>query len=81
LAREAAASGDWVAAENLYQHAEHYFRVMNANGDANQHGPPRPMTPADIDMGEPEPGPGEGGEETLQPPLPLATGEEQPPGF
>ena len=81
LAREASASGDWVAAENLYQHAEHYFRVMNANGDANQHGPPRPMTPADIDIGEPEPGRGEGGEEALQPPLPLATGEEQPPGF
>ena len=36
LAREAAASGDRIAAENLYQHAEHYFRVMNANGDANQ---------------------------------------------
>src|ERR1700730_3066807 len=35
LAREAAASGDRIAAENLYQHAEHYFRVMNANGDAN----------------------------------------------
>ena len=37
LAREAAASGDGIAAENLYQHAEHYFRVMNANGDANAH--------------------------------------------
>ena len=41
LAREAAASGDRIAAENLYQHAEHYFRVMNANGDANLHGAPR----------------------------------------
>jgi hypothetical protein len=32
LAREAQASGDRVAAENLYQHAEHYFRIMNAQG-------------------------------------------------
>src|SRR2546429_457660 len=35
LAREAAASGDRIAAENLYQHAEHYFRIMNATGEAN----------------------------------------------
>jgi len=34
LAREAQSSGDPVAAENFYQHAEHYFRVMNANGEA-----------------------------------------------
>ena len=33
LAREAASSGDRIAAENLYQHAEHYFRIMQANGD------------------------------------------------
>jgi len=52
LAREAATSGDRIAAENYYQHAEHYFRVMNANGDG--HGSqqaPRPMTPADTEMG------------------------------
>jgi hypothetical protein len=30
LAREAAASGDRIAAENLYQHAEHYLHIMNA---------------------------------------------------
>ena len=45
LAREASTSGDRVAAENLYQHAEHYFRVMNAANDGHQHratlaGPP-----------------------------------------
>src|SRR5580658_2541520 len=33
LAREAQSSGDRVAAENFFQHAEHYFRVMNANGE------------------------------------------------
>ena len=48
---------DRIAAENLYQHAEHYFRVMNAdgNGQGNQMVPPRPMTPADTEMTQPEP--------------------------
>jgi Domain of unknown function (DUF4167) len=31
LAQEEARSGNVVAAENYYQHAEHYFRVMSAN--------------------------------------------------
>jgi uncharacterized protein DUF4167 len=50
LAREASSSGDRIAAENLYQHAEHYFRIMQANGEGNPMGPPRPMTPADTEM-------------------------------
>lgn len=56
LAREAASAGDRVAAENFYQHAEHYFRIMNANGDGqgNSVSAPRPMTPADTEMGGPE---------------------------
>jgi hypothetical protein len=54
LAREAAASGDRIAAENFSQHAEHYFRVMGANGEANQHETQRPMTPADADVSEPD---------------------------
>jgi hypothetical protein len=32
LAREASASGDRIGAENLYQHAEHYLHIMNAEG-------------------------------------------------
>jgi len=32
LAREATTSGDRIAAENFYQHAEHYFRIINADG-------------------------------------------------
>src|SRR6201982_879532 len=52
LAREAAASGDRIAAENLYQHAAHYFLGMNARGEATSHGAPqRPTTPADVEMG------------------------------
>src|SRR6201999_1229201 len=50
LAREAASSGDRIAAESFYQHAEHYFRVMNANGEGQNQGQPRPMTPADTEM-------------------------------
>ncbi len=63
LAREAASSGDRIGAENLYQHAEHYFRVMNANGEAHQHGAPRPTTPADLEMDEPDAEPGENEED------------------
>jgi hypothetical protein len=47
LAREASSSGDRIAAENLYQHAEHYYRIMQANGEQMA---PRPMTPADTEM-------------------------------
>ena len=51
LAREATASGDQIAAENFYQHAEHYFRINNARREGNQQGmPSRPSTPADIEM-------------------------------
>jgi hypothetical protein len=35
LARDAQAAGDSIAAENYSQHAEHYFRVINANAECN----------------------------------------------
>ena len=35
LARDAQAAGDRIAAENYFQHAEHYFRIINANGEGN----------------------------------------------
>src|SRR5258708_20117560 len=52
LAREAAIGDDRVAAENLYQHAEHYLRVSNENRDGSQQqgSPPRPTTPPDAAM-------------------------------
>jgi hypothetical protein len=34
LAQEEARSGNVVGAENYYQHAEHYFRLMSANRTA-----------------------------------------------
>src|SRR5579872_4619355 len=68
LAREAASAGDRIAAENLYQHAEHYFRVMNADGNGQgQMVPPRPMTPADTEMTQPEPEPGAVAQPVVQP--------------
>jgi len=51
LAREAMIGDDRVAAENFYQHAEHYFRINNANREGSQQGtPPRPSTPSDVEM-------------------------------
>ena len=60
LAREAVIGDDRVAAENFYQHAEHYFRINNASREGNQQGtPPRPTTPADVEMNSSETGPSE----------------------
>ena len=68
LAREAAIADDRVAAENFYQHAEHYFRINNANREGNQQGtPPRPTTPADVEMNSSEGGPSEVQVERSQP--------------
>src|SRR3984893_12648415 len=88
LAREAQTSGDRVAAENLYQHAEHYFRIMNAAGEGQGHGQPRPNTPADNEMGGGDGGDGQGqpreGEEgqaqmqSTQPQPAPAPDDEQP---
>ena len=49
LAREMSTSDDPVASENLYQHAEHYFRVMNAADEGLQHRTTRPTAPADLE--------------------------------
>ena len=49
LAREASTSGDRVAAENLYQHAEHFFRVMSAANEGYQHRVMPPTAAADLE--------------------------------
>lgn len=46
LARDASAAGDRISAENYYQHAEHYFRLVNAT-NGGQPRPYRVSTPAD----------------------------------
>ena len=50
MARDASSQGDRIAAENYYQHAEHYFRVINnqAQNNAGRFQGQRPIsTPAD----------------------------------
>jgi hypothetical protein len=50
LARDANASSDRVAAENYLQHAEHYYRIMMANGGFQQNQQQRPPQ-----QGQPQP--------------------------
>jgi hypothetical protein len=82
LAREAQTSGDRVAAENLYQHAEHYYRIMNAQGEGQGQGQPRPTTPADNEMsGQEMSGGGDGqprDEEEAQVQVQVHTPQPQP---
>jgi len=62
LARDASMAGDRIAAEGFFQHAEHYFRVLNPEGgkpgnqkDRNRHNndsnkgqaQPQPQSPSD----------------------------------
>jgi Domain of unknown function (DUF4167) len=44
LARDAHSSGDPVAAENYYQHAEHYFRLIAAAQEQFRQNQPQPRT-------------------------------------
>jgi Domain of unknown function (DUF4167) len=67
LAREAATSGDRIAVENLYQHAEHYFRISNARREGNSQQSPRPTTPTDVATDTPESGSGGEGIDREQP--------------
>jgi len=89
LAREAQSSGDPVSAENFYQHAEHYFRVMNANGEAFRQQQQQQQQPQHM-PGEAEPidGDGEQPEEahfvqiqpaSPPPPAPMPDDEQLPP--
>lgn len=80
LAREAASAGDRIVAENLYQHAEHYFRIMNADGHGPNNAivPPRPMTPADTEMTGPD-GEAEGDAPSAAPTAPPPGDPETPP--
>jgi len=41
LGRDATGSGDRVMAESYFQHAEHYFRILNAINQATQQGLPQ----------------------------------------
>jgi hypothetical protein len=42
LARDATSAGDRIAAETYYQHAEHYYRIVNARTDPRPEGEGQP---------------------------------------
>src|SRR3569832_216596 len=48
LARDARSSGDPVAAENYYQHAEHYFRLLAAAQEQFRQNQPQPRNIDDV---------------------------------
>jgi len=79
LARDAQASGDPVAAENYFQHAEHYFRLIAAAQEQFRQANPyyRPEQEARDDFGDEaeDEGMGEPGQAADQP---FGTGEPQP---
>lgn len=58
LGRDATGGGDRVMAEGYFQHAEHYFRILNAMSQAQQQNQPPPRRqangplPPDQDNGE-----------------------------
>ncbi|MDA8049799.1 MAG: DUF4167 domain-containing protein [Rhodospirillales bacterium] len=58
LGRDATSGGDRVMAESYFQHAEHYFRILNAMNQAQQGQmmpPPAPQRHlAEADGGEPD---------------------------
>ncbi len=67
LGRDATSGGDRVMAESYFQHAEHYFRILNAMSQAHQppsgpqprqqrqqHNGPEMADPAAAMMGNPE---------------------------
>src|SRR6266403_725865 len=51
LARDARSSGDPVAAENYYQHAEHYFRLIAAAQEQFRQNQPQPQ-PQPVPVGD-----------------------------
>lgn len=55
LARDAQSAGDRIGAENFFQHAEHYFRILAANGQQMR---PRPMNGFEDDFGDDDSQPG-----------------------
>ena len=79
LARDAAASGDRIAAEGYYQFAEHYFRIMNDSTD-----PRRPaQLPPRSDQQQPprsdqQQSPRSDQQQSLAEPAPPAPQQEQP---
>lgn len=75
LARDASSSGDRVKAENYFQHAEHYFRLIRSM----QAAPQSPMETADMDAEQPSIGEGRdhSRENGAEPARPNGAGSEE----
>jgi hypothetical protein len=73
LARDALSAGDRVSAENYYQYAEHYFRVLNARTDPRPNGEDEPGRQSG--NGQAEAAGARGGIEGQAPPV-AGTGEQ-----
>jgi hypothetical protein len=59
LGRDATGAGDRVMAESYFQHAEHYFRILNAMNQAQQQQQARQRQQNGPDSAEPTDGSGE----------------------
>jgi hypothetical protein len=70
LGRDATSSGDRVMAEGYFQHAEHYFRILNAMNQAQQQQAPQQPQRGDRRYQGHQEQPGEGG--------PIDLGSDQP---
>ncbi|MCH8155947.1 MAG: DUF4167 domain-containing protein [Proteobacteria bacterium] len=75
LARDALSLGDRVAAENYYQYAEHYYRVLNARTDPRPNGEDQPGRQSGNSQAEAAGVAARGGIEGQAPPV-AGTGEQ-----
>jgi hypothetical protein len=73
LGRDATSSGDRVTAESYFQHAEHYFRILNAMAQAQQNQQNGPQHGGQGQMRRP---PGVEAEMDDQEQPPLGTGDQ-----
>jgi hypothetical protein len=85
LGRDATSSGDRVTAEAFFQHAEHYFRILNAMNQAQQQGQPNgqqaPQQPQGNQRRNYQQGDGYQGNDDGQPQTEPEDSEQRGPGF
>lgn len=77
LARDAASAGDRIAAENYYQHAEHYFRIYSVDMEERARHPGNGQQGPEAHRRHPGSGPGNGnGNSNMRPGPNGMNGEE-----
>ena len=54
LGRDAYSAGDPITAESFYQHAEHYYRLLNVEAPDGERGPGRPRPVDSVPESQPE---------------------------